>query len=445
MSRAQEIHERTPAHRDRYVDFLRAVSILFVVAGHWLVIHVFVDEGTVTGLNVLGELRWTHWATWVFQVMPVFFFVGGFANAASWDSHRRKRGGRWVPWVLQRADRLLRPTTLFLGLGVALVVVARAAGVEPAFLDQAAWLVVIALWFLATYLGLTAASPLMLAAHERWGAMVAAALVAGVVVVDVVRLGFGIEWVGLVNFALGWLVFQQLGFLWRDGTLTRSRTLAPAAAIGGLALLIGLTVAGPYPVSMVAVPGEVLDNTAPPTFALVVLGVAQMGVALTLRPLADGLLGRPRPWFAVVSVNTVIMTIYLWHLVPVAVVGLLMPALPWIPQPEVQSAAWLAWRPAWVAALGLLLVPMVLLASGAERAGAEGEPPPERGWGRGAAAALGLGVLLASLGLYLFTTEGLHGDGPLGLPVAALATYLPGVLLIRLVPSLRDTEARASA
>ena len=35
-TRAAEVAARTPPSRNRYVDFLRAASILCVVLGHWL-------------------------------------------------------------------------------------------------------------------------------------------------------------------------------------------------------------------------------------------------------------------------------------------------------------------------------------------------------------------------------------------------------------------------
>jgi hypothetical protein len=36
-SRALEAVERTPASRNRYVDILRALSIVAVITGHWLI------------------------------------------------------------------------------------------------------------------------------------------------------------------------------------------------------------------------------------------------------------------------------------------------------------------------------------------------------------------------------------------------------------------------
>jgi hypothetical protein len=35
-SRIAELADRTPPSRNRYVDFLRAMSMLVVIVGHWL-------------------------------------------------------------------------------------------------------------------------------------------------------------------------------------------------------------------------------------------------------------------------------------------------------------------------------------------------------------------------------------------------------------------------
>jgi peptidoglycan/LPS O-acetylase OafA/YrhL len=41
-SRARDTAEKAPPERNRYVDFLRALSILAVVVGHWLVALPFI-------------------------------------------------------------------------------------------------------------------------------------------------------------------------------------------------------------------------------------------------------------------------------------------------------------------------------------------------------------------------------------------------------------------
>jgi fucose 4-O-acetylase-like acetyltransferase len=89
-------------------QLLRLGSILMVVIGHWMVAAVYIRDGEwVTG-QVLAFVPETQWLTFIWQVMPLFFFVGGYANAAAYRSARR-RGVTWADWVRGRARRLLRP------------------------------------------------------------------------------------------------------------------------------------------------------------------------------------------------------------------------------------------------------------------------------------------------------------------------------------------------
>ena len=67
----------TPDSRNRVVDFLRAFAILVVAFGHWTAAAVVVRDGTFEGNQILNHASWTHPLTWVIQVMPVFFLVGG--------------------------------------------------------------------------------------------------------------------------------------------------------------------------------------------------------------------------------------------------------------------------------------------------------------------------------------------------------------------------------
>jgi peptidoglycan/LPS O-acetylase OafA/YrhL len=103
-SRAQQVHDATPPTRNRVVDFLRAAAITVVVLGHWTILAVSADGG-VQPHGVLDQARWTHPLTWVFQVMPIFFLVGGYSNGLSWRSARRKGQG-YSAWLRARVRRL---------------------------------------------------------------------------------------------------------------------------------------------------------------------------------------------------------------------------------------------------------------------------------------------------------------------------------------------------
>src|SRR5687767_6127415 len=88
--RVGDLVAATPASRDRYVDFLRAASILVVVAGHWTIAVIHWRDGVIRSTSVIGKTPGVWLATWFLQVMPVFFFVGGYANLVAFESARRR-------------------------------------------------------------------------------------------------------------------------------------------------------------------------------------------------------------------------------------------------------------------------------------------------------------------------------------------------------------------
>jgi len=107
-SRARSLAEKTPPHRNRYLDFLRAAAILVVVFGHWLVQAPYMTDTGLAITTMLGVVAWSHLLTWAVQVMPVFFIVGGYANAASWEAAVRDGRG-YASWVQSRLARLVAP------------------------------------------------------------------------------------------------------------------------------------------------------------------------------------------------------------------------------------------------------------------------------------------------------------------------------------------------
>src|SRR5437870_779772 len=107
--------DATPATRDRYVDFLRALSIGVVLIGHCLRAMVIWHNGVLGGANALDAIPGIWVLTWILQVMPLFFFVGGFSNLVSWDSSVA-RGDGYRTFLLTRVERLMKPTLVFIGV-----------------------------------------------------------------------------------------------------------------------------------------------------------------------------------------------------------------------------------------------------------------------------------------------------------------------------------------
>ena len=75
-SLVDQLVDATPAGRDRYVDFLRALSIAVVVCWHWVFSVTQWRAGRLTMPNPIGEVPLLWSATWLLQIMPLFFFVG---------------------------------------------------------------------------------------------------------------------------------------------------------------------------------------------------------------------------------------------------------------------------------------------------------------------------------------------------------------------------------
>lgn len=418
LATARTLAERTPAQRNRYVDLLRAVSILVVVLGHWTMAAVTVRDGELVPGHVLVLASWTHPLTWVFQVMPVFFLVGGYANALSWRSAQR-RDEDYGTWLRVRARRLTLPVVPVLLVWFAAGAVALALGVDWRTLRLASTVALVPTWFLAAYILVVAVAPATLMAWERWRwwSLLAGALAAGLV--DLVSLSTGSIAVGFANYLLVWATVHQLGYAWLDGDL-RGVPRQTALAVSGLVGAVLLVVVGPYPVSMVGVDTATVNNTYPTRVTLLLLGMFQAGVVLLVEPLGHRLVAGAKAWAVVVAFNARIMTVYLWHVTAmVAVIGVALLAGGRGLAVEPLTAPWWLTRPVWYVVLGTVTAGLVALLGRFETQDVDPRPAPPR-W-RPVIAVVGVCAGLGALAvLGIADADGLHG-WLLVVPLASLA------------------------
>ncbi|GHJ42018.1 acyltransferase [Streptomyces sp. TS71-3] len=344
----------TPADRDRAVDALRALAILAVVLGHWLVTALVANSGTLRGSSPLQYLPGLTPVSWVFQTLAVFFLVGGLVGARG-HAAARARGTTYGQWLGARVARLSRPAAVLLAVWTVAICAMLAAGADPVTVYTLGKRVLSPLWFLLVFAGLTAATPLVARLHPLWPLAV-------VLVVDLIRFGLhGPGRLGEVNVTAGWLVPYCLGAAWARGRL-QSRVTGWVLLLGGGAGAIGLVLRAGYPASMVGVPGEAVSNLDPPNLVTVAFGLAQCGAALLLLGTLRRVLARPVLWAGVALVNLAAMTIFLWHqtaMMAVTAVGLLagepLPGLHTVPSTMTWVLARLAWLPAFAFALLLCL------------------------------------------------------------------------------------------
>ncbi|MFC9942366.1 acyltransferase family protein [Streptomyces pratensis] len=430
-SPVRELAEATPVTRDRYIDLLRVASLGTVVLGHWLMAAV-----TTEGVgNLLAVVPGLQLLTWVLQIMPVFFFVGGFSHALSYRSllRRRPEGSTvsvYPSFLRARLQRLLRPTMVFvLVWGVAALVVQLLGG-GGGLTGVTLRLVTQPLWFIGIYLAMVAFTPALLRLHDRYGWGAFAALAGAAATVDLLRFAAGVPYVEFLNFAFVWLAVHQLGFLRADGRIRRPALLAGA----GLAAAVALVAFGPYPLSMVGMPGEKISNMAPPTLALLGHGLWLVGAVELLRAPGARLAARPRVWRAVVAANGVAMTAFLWHLTAMLGVYGAMLALG-LPLPEPATGTWWAQVPLRIAAAAAVTAVLVTAFRTFER---PVRVTPGRG-ASGAGAVSAIGVTFALLGVLGLSMVGYAGllEGHTALLIAvhvsapaAVAMALGGWLLV---------------
>lgn len=375
--------------RDVFVDAVRALATLSVLTVHWLMADATWDGEHLRIGNALAHgAGWT--VTWVLQVLALLFFAAG--ASAAYGLRRGPDGGRSPvtagagrvvarPSVLadlaagarlagRRVPRLLRPVGVFVGAWVVAIGVLLAVGLPGDAVRSLATLAPQLLWFLAVYLGLVVLTPLLRRALRAAGWWTVAALVAAPLAVEALRFGAGLERLALVDVVLVWAVPYAIGLLYADarsGTrVVRRGRVVPVAVLPRPPVLVGtglaaaalaalLVVVGPYPVSLIGMPGDAMSNLGPPTAPVVLHAVALVALALAARgPLVRWADGRGRAVVAGLARRS--MTVYLWHLTAmIVVVGTVLVVLgQQLPAPG--SADWWASRPIWFGAFALVLL-----------------------------------------------------------------------------------------
>lgn len=423
LSRAEGIADRTPSDRNRYVDFLRAFSILVVVFGHWLMAAPEVIDGQIKIGHMISETRWAQWLTWLLQVMPVFFFVGGYSNLVGWRSAVAK-GVPYGRWLSDRLRRLTYPLLPLLGLWIPASWIAWRAGLDPRLVTVGSQAALVPVWFLATYILIVMVAPLTIALWERVGVWTIVGFAGVAALIDVASLGFDVPVVRWLNYLFVWNAVHALGYLWADGRVGAMRVRV-GMAVAGLLGLASLVYFGPYPVAMVGLDTDVVTNSNPPRVTLVALGLFQFGLAMSMESRARAWLAQRRPWTAVVAVNGSIMSLYLWHLtVMVAVIGVAFAAGGLGLHIAAGGATWWATRPVWLGLLLILTLGVVALVARFERPGPLGEV--KRPVWRATIGVIGLCAGLGLLAKYgVADADGLNG---MAIALTVMGLAVGGVL-----------------
>jgi hypothetical protein len=408
-----EVAAQTPPDRDRAIDVIRIGSLLGVVVGHTVMATSIITDGVLHWDNLLTTSVVFQAATWIFQIMPLFFFAGAAASMASW----RPDVG-WGQWLMKRCARLFRPVFYYLTFWAVALTVLRQV-LPPHVYDPVAGVSTQLLWFLGAYVLMLAAMPLLSRITTPTQLIIGVtAIYLAVAAVDAVRLTVpGWQAVGFANLAV-WLIPGMFGVAYRRGLLHRAATLAVAAAM--LAVNVVLVTFGPYSLSLVGIEGQRLTNMSPPSLLLAGHAIMMCCLVIAAMPAIQRWARRPRVWWLTAIGNSGAMTLYLWHMPALLGVHLLFdvtghPRYPGRPDFLAISLAQLLIMAMLVAVLFVALRPL------------ENNPLP--GWDGPVAVSgargVGVGILLCVAGIATLASVkwGLKDDG----------LYCVAVMLVALI------------
>jgi hypothetical protein len=411
MPSAADIAARPRTDRNRAVDFYRAAAMAVVAVGHWLGMVVVLHDGKLDGGNLLDFSPGYAWITWIGQVMPLFFFVGGFASASSLRAADRK-GVRPADWIATRLHRMVMPATALAGFwALVLVLGAAVSGFGVVALGAAA--AAIPLWFLANYTIDTALAPFTFRWFRARPWTLVGSLAIAFAFAESARFA-GIPMVPQINWIIGWLGFQVAGFAWQDGRLPTGRALGCLAALCWL-MTIAAVGLGPWPATMLHHGGLDHSPTHPPSFALLLFGLAYSFTAAAFAPAITRWLERSsRAWRVTIAANGVAMSVYLWHMTAAVGVVAVANAAGLIPDVEPGTAAWWWTKIPFLVANLAVLVPLIRRVAPIEQRALLGGATVWRS---------GIGSMLAVSGLLSVSVKAWSSSEP-GVLVAGLAGTL---------------------
>ena len=339
--------------------------MIVVVVFHTLLYRITLVDGHVE-LVPWAAPQALYPLTWVLMIMPLFFVAGGFANTLTVDRMYREHTSVGH-YLAGRGRRLVGPLVVFVSFCAVLATAAAWLG----WLEQAADLsraLMQLLWFITVYLVIVAFAPGLVRLHDRFGVVPMLVLAALALAVDLWSLRVGRPELRNLNMLLVWPLVHQFGIAYQRGWWRRGAPWTPWAAIGlGVAAILVMIFVLGYPPTSVGFADIPFANLQPPTLAMAALALAQCGVLALIERAGWLATLAPRTERRIAILNTVMMSVYLWHIPCIAVAGAglllvsaLLPALaPLLVSPAVLALAALAVVTAVIPLLGRLELRMI--------------------------------------------------------------------------------------
>ncbi|MDR1853120.1 MAG: acyltransferase [Propionibacteriaceae bacterium] len=296
--------------RNHLIDFARVFSMVIVVTFHSL-LYSITDDGGKISVIPWGPGPWLWIVSWGLAIIPIFFVAAGYANAVV-VQHGRDRGETYFEFLALRGGKLLGPLTLFTIVYIVVSSVPAWFGLESEALSKQFAML---LWFLVVYLGLLAASPLLVRAHERFHGFEMLPFLALTIVTDSLAALWQNPNLLWLNLAFVWPLAHQWGIAYYYGWFRtwriRWQALLALASAGMIAVLVfGFG----YPSTAVGFADQPQNNLLPPTTAAIAMGLMQTCVLGILQRLGVAKTLSEKASYRLRVANALALSTYLWHI-----------------------------------------------------------------------------------------------------------------------------------
>jgi hypothetical protein len=183
---------------------------------------------------------------------------------------------------------------------------------------------------------------------------------------------------------------------------------------------------------MIGVPGQAVQNTDPPSVAMLAFACAQAGFVISIATPLNRLLRAGAVQRVLQNANSDVMALYLWHMIPVVVVAVVAYPAGLLSQPVEGNAQWWLARLEWVVILGLVTALELALLWWGRSFFAVPLPALTTLSTRWAEPIMLAGATMAAYGLAFIAAEGFAPYGHFAWLTASI--FAVGVLLVALCP-----------
>ena len=307
-----------------------------------------------------------------------------------------------------------------------LAIIAHKVGISSEAIKVGSQIALVPTWFLAIYSVIIILAPLARMAWKKWGSSTLIILVCLSVGGDLLYFQLGLKALGWANYLFVWLAVHQLGFAWLDRRYTSKKAILIWITCGFL-LLIFMTQAGPWPISLVGVPGAEVSNTTPPHLPLLALAAVQFGLVLALESKINRALKNIKRWSLIIMLNGMIMTIFLWHSTVMMLafgLAILTGGIGLYSVPL--SGDWWVSRLLWIGIFSIALMPFVATFLRFEVSSLSGSKSPSA-W----RSVSGTGLMAG--GLAVLAYGGIADSNITGINVVALSLFFAGAYLASII------------